>query len=93
MSTIDAVWHVLNFIAPMFVIGTLMTVSAKVIWRRSLRSTSYLRLASFASAGAVVGYGVALAWLGRDGTIAAYAVMVITAALAVGWVLMRSTPG
>lgn len=93
MSTIDALWHLLDFVAPMFVVGTLTALSARLVWRRSLRSTPVLRLASFATAGAVVGYVVALAWLGRDGSVTAYAAMVIAAALTVGWVLMRSSPG
>lgn len=92
MSTIDGLWHVLNFVAPMFIVGALVALSAKMFWRRELRTVPIGRLAGFASAGACIGYAGAVVWLGRDGAIAAYAVMLISTALTVGWVAARARP-
>lgn len=90
MSTIDALWHALNFVAPMAVVGALVALAAKLIWRRSPRSTPLVRLALFGGAGALVGYVGAVAWLGRDGAVVAYAAMLSCAALTVGWCSLRS---
>ena len=92
MSTINGIWHVLNFVAPMIVVGALMALSTKTLWRRELRSVPIVRLAGFASAAACMGYAGAVAWLGREGAVVTYAVMLISTALAVGWVSMRARP-
>lgn len=90
MSPSDVLWHGLNFVAPMFIVGTFMALAAKLLWGHALRTTPLVRLAFFANAGACIGYTGAVAWLGRDGAIAAYAVMLISTALTVGWVSLRS---
>jgi hypothetical protein len=86
----DVLWHGLNFVAPMFVVGALMALAAKILWRRALRATPIGRLAGFAITGAFVGYACSVAWLGRDGAISTYAVMLVSTALTVAWVSMRS---
>lgn len=90
LSTSDVLWHGLNFVAPMFFVGTLMALAAKMLWGRALRATPVVRLVCFGNAGACIGYTCTVAWLDRDGAIAAYAAMLISTALAIGWVSTRS---
>lgn len=90
MSPTDALWHALNFFAPMLAVGALVALLAKTFWRGALRATSSVRLVVVGSAAASISYGGAVAWFARDGAMAAYAVMLISTALAVGWVVVRS---
>lgn len=90
MSTSDVLWHGLNFAAPIFFVGTLMALAAKMLGGRVLRAIPVVRLVCFGNIGAFVGYACTLAWLERDGAIAAYAAMLISTTFAIGWVSTRS---
>jgi hypothetical protein len=92
MTPLDALWHVLNLIAPALVCGYCAGLTAKLVWRRELRSTKLSRLSLSAILGAGSGYAFTLAILGRDGMIAAYAVMVLSTALSLWWSLLRARP-
>jgi hypothetical protein len=90
MTAVDALWHVANLIVPTLVCGYCAALMAKAVWRRELRSTTLSRLCLSAILAAGLGYGIALAIAGRDGMIAAYAVMVLSTALSLWWCLLRA---
>lgn len=89
MAVLEFVSHVLNFFAPALGVGVLASAGAKLLWRRELQDSSWLRLAAWSGgAGALVLAGDLLL-SGHDGRIAAYAAMLLASALALLWVGAR----
>lgn len=85
MGALDAVWHVLNLIAPAVGLGLISAALAKLLWRQELRAVPWRRLAAWVSlAGCVVIVG-GLVLLGHDGRMATYGVMVLAAAAVLWW--------
>jgi hypothetical protein len=86
MGPLDALWHLLNFVAPAFGVALLAASIAKLVWRRELLAVSWRRLVLWsAGAGAVALIGGLVAF-GRDGKMVTYAVLVVVSALALWWV-------
>ncbi len=85
MGVLDVVWHLLNFLAPAVGLGVLSAALAKLVWRRDLRTVTWLRLALWSNAAAILALVGGLVVLGRDGKIASYAVMVLASALTLWW--------
>lgn len=90
MSPIDLLWHALNFISPACASAVFAAWMAKTIWRRELKSTPLVRLAAWSGGAAALGYAAGAFAFGRDGAMAAYASMVLAAALALWGVLLRA---
>ena len=85
MGPLDAIWHVLNFIAPALGLAVLSASAAKLVWRRDLAGVAWLRLALWAAlAGMAVLIG-GLVVFGRDGKMATYAALVVASAIAL-WI-------
>jgi len=85
MGPLDAIWHLLNFLAPALGVGVMAAGACKLLWRRDLSSVRWQRLALFAStAGALASLG-GLAAFGRDGKMATYALLVLASAAALWW--------
>ncbi len=81
MSPLDALWHLLNFLAPAVFMALFSTAASKLIWSRSLRAKAWRKLLLWALLPAI---GVAIGGLvltGRDGAMATYAAMVAAVAL------------
>lgn len=87
MSVIDVFWHVLNFFAPAFGVGLLGAAAAKWLWRAELKGTGWLRLTVSSGTAAALVLAADLVLSGNDGRIAAYATMLLAAALALAWAL------
>lgn len=85
MGPIDALWHLLNFIAPALAVGLLAAALVKLAWRRELAGTRWARLAAWACGAGVAASVAALVIFGRDGTVAGYALLVAASALALWW--------
>jgi len=85
MDVITGLGHLLNFFAPAAGVGLIASVLAKLIWRRTLRSSSLVTLTLLtATAGAVALVGGLLAF-GRDGKMGTYAVLVLVVAVILWW--------
>ena len=85
LSPIDAFWHLLGLFLPAWLTAAMAAAAAKQLWRNELRSVRWARLTLWAGAsGSLVLLG-GLALLGRDGRMLSYALMVLAAALALGW--------
>mgnify|MGYP003414360153 FL=1 len=86
MGPIDALWHLLNFIAPALGVALLATALAKLSWRRELAAVPWRRMAFWTACAGVLSLVAGLLVFGRDGKMATYAVLVVTSALALWWV-------
>ena len=86
MGPLDALWHLLNFVAPAVGVAVLASALAKLAWRRDLAAVSWPRLALWAALAGVVALVAGLLVFGRDGKMATYAALVVASALALWWV-------
>ena len=85
MGPIDALWHLLNFFAPAFGVGLLTALTAKLLWRRTLKSASLKRLSVWAITGSALALLTGLIVFGSDGKMLTYGAMVLVCALSVWW--------
>ena len=90
MGPLDALWHLLNFFAPALGVGLITAALARLLWRRELRRTGFVRLAAWASSGCTLGLLAALVIFGRDGKMAGYALMLAGGSVALWWAGLRS---
>ena len=85
MGPLDLLWHVLNLFGPAIGLGLLAPALAKLLWWRELRAVGWPGLVVWVTgAGAVVTL-LGLVLLGRDGRMATYIALVISAALVLWW--------
>ena len=85
MGPLDALWHLLNFLAPAVGLGLLSAGLAKLVWRHTLKAVGWRRLAGWACAGAAVALVTGLVLFGRDGRMSTYLTMVLSTALSLWW--------
>ena len=90
MGVLDAMWHLLNFLAPAFVVGVVATFLAKLLWWRTLKSVSLWRMTSWAVLASSLALVGGLLWTGRDGKMVTYGAMVLMCALALWWAGWRA---
>jgi hypothetical protein len=85
VGPIDALWHLLNFFAPAFGVGLLTALTAKLLWRRSLKGVSLKRLGTWAITSSALALLAGLIVFGSDGKMLTYGAMVLVCALSVSW--------
>lgn len=85
MGPLDAIWHLLNFVAPAAGVALFAAAAVKMLWRRELRSVRWQRLAGSAAGVGALALAVGLLVFGRDGRIATYALLIGAAAAALWW--------
>jgi len=85
MGPLDALWHLLNFVAPALGLGLLASGMAKLLWRHELGAVAWGRLALWACGASLAALVAGLVLTGRDGTMVMYAGMVVACALALWW--------
>ncbi len=85
MGPLDAIWHLLNFVAPAAGVALFAAAAVKMLWRRELRSVRWQRLAGWAAGAGALALAVGLLVFGRDGRIATYALLIGAAAAALWW--------
>jgi hypothetical protein len=81
MGAVDALWHVLNFLAPAAFVGAFTAVGARLVWGRELRGRSWLQLLCWAAVPAALVALAGLVLTGRDGRMVTYGGMVAAAAI------------
>jgi hypothetical protein len=91
LSLLDALWHVLNFLAPALVVPLVATLLAKLVWRKALRSRQVVSLwwPASAASGAVLVVGLVV--FERDGKMATYLALVLATAVVLWWRGLRRT--
>ncbi len=85
MGPLDALWHLLNFVAPAAGVALFAAAAVKLLWRRELQSVRWQRLATCAAAAGALALLIGLLVFGRDGRIATYAMLIGAAAAALWW--------
>jgi hypothetical protein len=90
VTPLSGLWHLLSFAVPALATGCLTALLAKWLWRAEFRTVKLVRLGAVCCAASVFGFACCIAWLGQDGRMAAYAVMVICCALSTWWFARRS---
>ena len=85
MGLLDAIWHLLNFLAPALGLGCIAAALAKLVWRGELRAVRWMRLAGWSAGAAAAVLLAGLVVFGRDGMMATYAGMVVASAIARMW--------
>ncbi len=85
MGPLDALWHLLNFVAPAFGLGAIAAGFCKLIWRAELAHVSWRRLSAWACAASLAALMGGLIISGRDGRMSTYALMVLACAAALAW--------
>jgi hypothetical protein len=86
MGPLDAVWHLLNFLAPALAVAGMAAAFAKLAWRRELAAVSWRRLSGWAAVAGGLALCAGLVLFGRDGRMATYGVLVAVSAMALWWV-------
>ena len=89
MGPLDAIFHLLNFLAPALGMALILPTLVRPVWWREMKTVSWALLARrTAWAGvAVLVAGVVL--LGRDGAMLTYAALVLASAGTVWWTAFR----
>jgi len=86
MGPLDALFHLLNLLAPALGLGVVAAALSKLLWRAGLGGVPWRRLAGWACTAALLALAGGLAITGRDGRMATYAAMVLASAAALWWV-------
>ena len=86
MGPLDALWHVLNLLAPALGLGVIAASLSKLLWRRALAAVRWRRLAAWACGAALLALLAGLVLSGHDGRMATYAAMVLASTMALWWV-------
>jgi heme/copper-type cytochrome/quinol oxidase subunit 1 len=81
VSPVDALWHLLNFLAPAAFLGLVMPLLAKMLWRRDLAAVPMWRLGLWSCAVGVLTLVGGLIVYGSDGKVITYAAMVVAEAI------------
>lgn len=85
MGPLDALWHLLNFLAPAIGVGALAAGLAKLLWWRDLKPARWWVLALWAAGASTLVLLAGLVVQGHDGEMATYAAMVLACAVALWW--------
>lgn len=85
MGPVDALNHLLNFVAPAAVVAALSAGFAKLLWRSALAPVGWPRLAGWALAASTCALIGGLVVFGQDGRMATYGAMLIANAAALWW--------
>jgi hypothetical protein len=85
MDPLDAVWHVLNFLAPAFGVGLMAPSLARLVWRDDMNGTTWPRLMAWTTGASVLVLVLGLVLTGHDGRMATYAAMIVVAATCLWW--------
>jgi len=86
MGPLDALWHVLNLLAPALGLGLIAAGLSKLLWPRALAAVPWRRLAAWACGAALLALLAGLVLSGHDGRMTTYAAMVLASAAALWWV-------
>ncbi|MBN8488088.1 MAG: hypothetical protein J0M20_10250 [Burkholderiales bacterium] len=85
MGPLDALWHLLNFVAPALGVGLITTALAKWLFRRELSGAAWQGLLLWSMGAGLVVLLAGLVAFGRDGRMATYGLLVAATALVLWW--------
>ena len=85
MGPLDALWHLLNLLAPALGVGLFSSAVTKLLWRRDLKGIAWTRLSLWACSVSALALLAGLVVFGRDGKMASYGAMLAACALSLWW--------
>ena len=85
MGPLDAIWHLLNFLAPAVGVAAITTLLARLLWRRQLAGAGLMRLMAWSAGAGVAALLAGLVAFGRDGRMGTYGLLVAATAVALWW--------
>jgi hypothetical protein len=91
LDPLGALWQLVNFLLPAFLLGAVAAALAKLAWRRELARAAWWRLARDAALACTLVLVAGIVITGHDGRMATYAAMVVACAVTLGW--RMSGPG
>ena len=91
MGPLDALWHLLNFVAPAFGLGVIAAGLSKLAFRTDLAHVSWRRLSVWASSASLAALVGGLIVTGQDGRMVTYAAMVLACGLSLAWLGFRAS--
>ena len=92
MGPLDALWHLLNLVAPAVGVALIASASAKLLWRRSLKAVPFRDLFTWAAGVGVLVLLAGLVVFERDGKMLSYAALVVSTAAVLWWKGLRRAP-
>lgn len=92
MGPLDALWHLLNLVAPAVGVALIASASAKLLWRRSLKTVPFRDLFTWAAGVGVLVLLAGLVVFERDGKMLSYAALVVSTAGVLWWKGLRRAP-
>lgn len=92
MGPLDALWHLLNLVAPAVGVALIASASAKLLWRRSLKTVPFRDLFTWAAGVGVLVLLAGLVVFERDGKMLSYAALVVSTAAVLWWKGLRRAP-
>ena len=90
MGPLDALWHLLNFVAPAFGLGVIAAGLSKLVFRADFAQVSWRRLSTWACAASLATLIGGLIVTGQDGRMITYAAMVLACAVSLAWIGFRA---
>lgn len=88
MGFSDLINHLLNFVAPAVVVGSMLALAGWFFTRKVPKRRAAIAQAAINSVAGLVALALALWFFGRDGKMAAYAALVVVCATS-QWLAMR----
>ena len=82
VTALEAINHLLNFLAPALVVAALAATAAKLLWRGELRGVSWRRLLGCGAAASAAALLLGLVVFGGEGRMLSYGVMLLANATA-----------
>lgn len=85
MGPLDALLHILNFVAPALGVGLFASLLAKALWHKEMRAASLKTLVMWTAAVGMLVLVAGLVAFGRDGRMATYGLLVLSTTLVLWW--------
>ncbi|ALV05565.1 hypothetical protein [Roseateles depolymerans] len=92
MNSLDVVWHLCNLFLPAWVVAALMAGALKLLWRDRARGMTWAQLALWGAAGGSMATVFAVLLIGRDGSMAGYAAILVGVTLPQWGLTWRASP-
>ena len=92
MGPLDALWHVLNFVAPAWGVSLIAAGLVKLLWWRALRQVPLSGLVGWSGLAGTAVLVLGLVSFGHDGRMATYGLLLLSTTLILWWKGLRHLP-
>lgn len=85
LGPLDAFGHFINLVLPALGVASGLALAAKIVWRAELVAVPWIRMFAAGAAAGVAAILASIVMFGRDGTLAGYALLVLSCAVSLWW--------